>query len=160
MAEDPERIRQEIEQTRQAIRQEIDDTRAERQARSQSLAGRRDGLRSTLSAAMRRRQDAKHGAKRAAGLAQENPLGLALGSVAVGFVAGLLLPSTRWEHEKIGPVADQVKEKATETGEEAFKRGKRVAEDAAETAKQSGQQQGQELRSSAQQKAEEARSQT
>ncbi len=158
MAEDSERIRQEIEETRQAIRQEIEETRAEGHLRSQSVAGRSDALRSSVSAAMRR-QDGQQRARGAARLAQENPFGLALGSVAVGFVAGLLLPSTRWEHERIGPVADQVKERAAETGQEVLERGKQVAQDAAETANESGQRHGEELRSSAQQRVEDSTAQ-
>src|SRR5215210_3328864 len=51
------------------------------------------------------------------GVAQENPIGLALGSVAVGFVAGMLVPSTRVEDERLGPMADEVKERAKETGQ-------------------------------------------
>ena len=106
-------------------------------------------------------EDVKHGARRAAGIAQENPLGLAVGSVAVGFLAGMLVPSTRLEEEKVGPLADQVKEKARETGEEALERGKEVAQEAAQTAKQtaqeSGQEQAAELRSTAQEKARQAR---
>jgi ElaB/YqjD/DUF883 family membrane-anchored ribosome-binding protein len=58
----------------------------------------------------------KQQAKRAAGLAQENPLGLAVGAAALGFLAGLAVPSTRVENERLGPVADQVKDKVKETG--------------------------------------------
>ncbi len=148
MAEDRERIRQEIEKTRQAIRHEIEATRAEGKTGNASAAGTSGGLRS-LSAATPRRQDVEQGAKRAAGLAQHDPLGLALGAVALGFVAGVLLPSTPFEHEKIGRVADQVKDKATETGQEVLERGKQVAQDGAETAKQSGHGHGDELRSTA-----------
>jgi gas vesicle protein len=98
--------------------------------------------------------DVKQGAKQAASTAQENPLGLAIGAVAVGFVAGMLIPSTSVENEKIGPMADQLKERAKETGQEALDHGKQVAQDVAqsaqETVKESGQQHAQELASSAQ----------
>jgi gas vesicle protein len=104
---------------------------------------------------------AKEGAKKAVSVAQENPLGLALGAVGVGFLAGLVVPSTSVENEKIGPIADEVKDKARETGEEALERGKQVAQEAAGAAKESvqdqGQQQAEELRDSAAAKAEEAR---
>jgi gas vesicle protein len=107
------------------------------------------------------KQQLKRGAKQAVGVAQENPIGLAIGSVAVGFLAGMLVPSTQVEDEKIGPMADQVKERAKETGQEALDRGKQVAQEAAESAKEtvkeSGQEQAEELRSSAGQKVEEAR---
>jgi hypothetical protein len=106
----------------------------------------------------------KRTARRAAGLAQENPLGLAIGAAALGFLAGLVVPSTRVEDERLGPVADQVKDKARETGQEALERGKQVAQEAAgaavETAKQRGQQQGQDLADSARQQAQEIREQT
>jgi ElaB/YqjD/DUF883 family membrane-anchored ribosome-binding protein len=95
----------------------------------------------------------KQQVKRAAGVAQENPLGLALGGVAVGFVAGLLVPSTRVEDEKLGPIADQVKDQVKETGQEALDRGKDVAQQAAETAKEAGREHAQQLGSSAQDRA-------
>ena len=61
------------------------------------------------------------------------------------------------EDEKIGPVADQVKEKAKETGQEALERGKHVAEQAAETrARTRGREQAEQLKDSAQAKAQEA----
>ena len=103
----------------------------------------------------------KQGAKQAAGVAQENPIGLALAGVAVGFVAGMLVPSTRVEDEKMGALSDQVMDKAKEAGGEAIEHGKQVAQEAAqsakETAQESGQEHAEELRSSAQDKAEEAR---
>ena len=90
----------------------------------------------------------------AAARSQENPLGLAIGATALGFLAGLLLPSTRMEDEKIGPMADQVKDQIKETGQEALERGKDVAQQAAETAKEAGQQHADELKGSAQERAE------
>jgi ElaB/YqjD/DUF883 family membrane-anchored ribosome-binding protein len=106
----------------------------------------------------------KQQAKRAAGLAQENPLGLAVGAAALGFLAGLAVPSTRVENERLGPVADQVKDKVKETGQEALDRGKQVAQEAAssaaETAKQSTQEHGQDLAHSAKQNAQDLGAQT
>ena len=49
--------------------------------------------------------DVKQKTRQAAGLAKENPLGLAIGAAAIGFLAGLAVPSTRVEDEKLGPVA-------------------------------------------------------
>jgi hypothetical protein len=45
----------------------------------------------------------KQQAKRGVGLAQENPLGLAVGAVALGFLAGLAVPGTRTENPAAGP---------------------------------------------------------
>jgi ElaB/YqjD/DUF883 family membrane-anchored ribosome-binding protein len=106
------------------------------------------------------REDLKQQAQRAKGLAQGNPLGLAAGAAAVGFLLGLLLPSTRMEDEKLGQAADAVKAKAAETGQDALERGKQVAQDVAqsakETAQESGSQHASELSETAQQKASEA----
>jgi gas vesicle protein len=101
----------------------------------------------------------KYKARQAKSVAQENPLGLAVGSIAVGFLAGMLIPSTDVEDRKIGPIADDVKDKARETGQEALEHGKQVAQDAAQTAKESGQQHAQEVKESAQESAQDVRDQ-
>jgi hypothetical protein len=105
----------------------------------------------------------KQQAKRAVGLAQENPLGLAVGAAAVGFLAGLAVPGTRVENERLGPVADQVKDKVKETGQEALDRGKQVAQEvastAADTAQEQTQEHGQEMADSARQHAQDVTSQ-
>jgi hypothetical protein len=109
------------------------------------------------------RGEVKQTARRAAGLAKENPLGLAIGAAAIGFLAGLVVPSTRVEDAKLGPVADQVKDRVKETGQEALDRGKQVAQEvastAAETAKEKTQEHGQELADSARQNAQDVRDQ-
>jgi hypothetical protein len=112
-------------------------------------------VRSKVSGATPDSGEMKDGARQAAGMAQENPLGLGIAAVAAGFIAGLLVPSTKVENEKIGPIADQVKEKAKETGQEAIEGAKDVAGQAAETAKEAGREKAEEVRDSAQQKASE-----
>jgi len=111
----------------------------------EAVSGRVDSVKSTISGSTPDTDDVKQGAHRAAGIAKENPLGLALGATAVGFIAGLLIPSTRMEDEKIGPMADQVKDRAKETGQEALERGKHVAQEATQTVKEEGRQQAQEM---------------
>jgi len=123
-----------------------------------SITGAKDRITGTVSENTPDAAEVKGQAKRAAGVAQENPLGLAVGSIAVGFLAGLLIPTTRVEDEKIGPVAEQVREHVKETGQEALQHGKEVAQEAAqsaaETAKQAGQEHGEQLRDSAQERAQ------
>jgi len=107
-------------------------------------------------------EQVKHQARRAVSVAQENPIGLALGSVAVGFIAGMLIPATRIEDEKLGEASDNVIEKVKETGQEALEHGKQVAQDAAQSAqdtvKESGQEHAQQVKESAQQSAQDAAS--
>jgi len=109
------------------------------------------------------RGEATQQTRRVAGMAKENPLGLTIGAVAVGFLAGLAVPSTRVEDQRLGPVADQVKDRVRETGQEALDRGRQVAQEvastAADTARQRTQEQGQELAESARQSAQDAASQ-
>jgi ElaB/YqjD/DUF883 family membrane-anchored ribosome-binding protein len=102
--------------------------------------------------------EVKGQARRAAGVAQENPLGLAVGSIAVGFLAGMLIPTHRIEDEKIGPMAEQVREQVKQTGQEALEHGKEVAKEAAssaaDTARETGRERAEDLRDSAQQRAQ------
>ena len=95
--------------------------------------------------------------RKAAGVAQENPLGLAVGGSRSGFLAGMLVPSSRVEDEKLGPMADKVKDQAKETGQEALERDKQVAQSAAQSAadtvSEEGQKHGEQLAESAKQSA-------
>jgi gas vesicle protein len=107
-------------------------------------------------------QQAKQSARQVVSVAQANPLGLGIGAVAVGFLAGMLVPSTRMENERMGEVADQVKEQAREVGQEALEHGKSVAQEAAQSATQtvqeSGQQHAQDLSDQLRASAQEIRS--
>ena len=156
MGEDPSTIRQDIEQTRAEMGDTVEalgyKTDVKTRAKN-AISDKVGSAKGKVSGATPDKGQVKSGARRAKGIAEENPLGLAIGAAAVGFVAGLLVPTTQVEDEKIGPVADQVKEKAKETGQEALERGKHVSQQAAETAKEAGQEQAEELRASAQDKA-------
>ena len=147
MGQDPDAIRAEVEQTRERMGDTVDALayKADVKTRAkESVTGRMDDLKAKVTGATPSTGEVEQGARRAAGMAQENPIGLALGSLAVGFVAGMLVPSTRVEDEKIGPMADQVKERAAETGQQALEHGKEVAGDVAEAAKQTAQESGRE----------------
>jgi ElaB/YqjD/DUF883 family membrane-anchored ribosome-binding protein len=171
MGEDPRAIREEIEETRERMGDTVDalaykadvKTRAKESVSDKvdSLKSKVTGAKDTVADATPSGGDVKHHAKRTVGIAQENPLGLAVGAAAVGFIAGMLIPSTRVEDEKIGPVADQVKAKAAETGQQALERGKQVASDvassAADTAKESGREHAQGMADDAKQAASETR---
>jgi gas vesicle protein len=185
MGEDPDRIRAQIERTRAEMEDTVDalgykadvksrakeslqDTRDSAKeslmetTRSvkEKLVGAKDSVSESASGATPDREQVKRQARQAKGVAQENPIGLALGAVAVGFVAGLLVPSTRVEDEKLGEVSDQVVEKAKQTGQEALEHGKQVAQETAqsaqETFKESAQQHGQEVKETAQENAQQA----
>lgn len=144
MGQDPAAIRQEIEETRERMGVTVDALgyKADVPSRAkdsitdkvQGVKAKITGTSAQVSDATPDRDDVKQAGRRAVGVAQENPLGLAIGAAAVGFIAGLLIPSTKVEDQRLGPVADQVKEQARQTGQEALEHGKQIAQDTAQTA--------------------------
>jgi len=167
MGEDPNAIRDEIAETRERMGDTIDALGYKADVKSRAkdnVSGKVDTVKERLGLAGQKASDAtpdaeqvKGQVRRAAGVAQENPLGLAVGAAAVGFLAGMLVPSSRVEDEKLGPMADRVKEQAKETGQEALERGKDVAQSAAQsavdTASEEGQKHGERLADSAKESA-------
>jgi len=166
MGQDPDAIRHEVEQTREQMGETIDALgyKADVKGRAKERVGDTvDSMKERMGMATSKAPDAeqvKQGARRAAGVAQENPLGLAVGAMAAGFIAGMLIPSSRVEDEKLGPMADQVKQQAKETGQEALEHGKQVAQSAAqsaaETVREEGREHGEQLAESARESAQTA----
>jgi gas vesicle protein len=163
MGQDPAAIRKEIEQTREHMGATVDALgyKADVPARARdSVSGKVDSLKSKITGAGEHLAEAapdsgevRQGARKAVGLAQENPLGLAVGAMAVGFLAGTLAPSTSIEDERVGPVADQVKEQAKQSGEEALEHGRQIAQETAQTATQKAQEAVAEVKDQAQESA-------
>jgi hypothetical protein len=185
MGQDPDAIRQDIEQTRTDLGETVEAVgyKADVPSRTKdAVSDKVENMKSKVSDTATRAKEAvvgtasrvgdatssggdvKQQARRTAGMAKENPLGLAIGATALGFLAGLAVPSTRVEDEKLGRMSDQVMDKVKETGQEALDRGKQVAQEvastAAETAKDKTQEQGQELADSAKQSAQDLGDQT
>jgi polyhydroxyalkanoate synthesis regulator phasin len=166
MGQDPSDIRAEIEETRSRVGDEVDalsyktDVPArvgdyvdeKKQAVKDKVIGAKDAVTGTASKAVPSGEQVG----RIKDTAERNPLGLAVGAAAVGFVAGLVIPSTRMEDERLGDMSDQLVDAAKATAGDAVERGKRVAEEAVETAKESGKEQGQELASNLQERVQES----
>ena len=184
MGQDPDAIRQDIEQTRAEMSETVEAIgyKADVPSRAKDAVSEKvENVKSAVSGTATRAKEAVTGAadranaatpsggevrqttRQAVGMAKENPLGLAIGAVAIGFLAGLAVPSTRVEDEKLGPMADQVKEKVKETGQEAVDRGRQVAQEVAstatDTARSSAQEHGQQLADNAKHSAQDVRSQ-
>jgi hypothetical protein len=167
MGEDPDTIRNEIADTRERMGDTIDALGYKADVKSRAkdnVVGKVDSVKESLGLAGQKASDVtpdaeqvKGQVRKAAGVAQENPLGLALGAAAAGFLLGMLVPSSRVEDEKLGPTADRVKEQAKETGQEALERGKQVAQSAAQSAadtvSEEGQKHGEQLADSAKENA-------
>jgi hypothetical protein len=67
---------------------------------------------------------------------EERPLALGAAAIALGVVAGLMIPSTRKEDELMGETRDRLMERAKEVGGEALEKGKQVATVAVDTLKE------------------------
>lgn len=164
MGQDPDMIRRDIEDTRDRMGDTVDALgyKTDVKARAGDKVG---ALKEKVTGAAPSTGDMQHGAKKAVGLAQENPLGLAVGAVAIGFLAGMLIPSTKVEDDRIGPMADQVKDQIKDTGAEALEHGKAVATETASaavdaaksTAHDEGQAHAEDLKGTAQDNAQAAR---
>jgi gas vesicle protein len=164
MGQEPEAIREQIEQTRERMGETVDALgyKADVKSRTKENIGGKiasvrekvTGKASQVSDAAPSGDDVKQTAQRAVGIAQENPLGLAIGAAAAGFLAGMLIPSTSVEDERLGPVADQYKEQAMQAGQEALEHGKQVAQETAQTAVESAKQVAGEVKDTAQESAQ------
>jgi gas vesicle protein len=163
MGQDPSDIRAEIEETRARVGDEVDalsyktDVPArvgdyvddKKQAVKDKVSGVKDAVTGTASKAV----PSEDKVGRVRDTAERNPFGLVVGAAAVGFVAGLLIPSTRVENEQMGEMSDRLVDGAKETAGDALERGKQVAQEVAETARDSGMEHGQELASNLQERA-------
>jgi hypothetical protein len=121
MGEEPRDVEARIEDTRERMGETVQalSAKADVPGRVRGYAGqKKDAVTSTVSGAAGgvsaagsgATNEARARARRGAELAQENPIGLAVGSAAVGLLMGLLLPGSRVEDNRIGPTADQVKD--------------------------------------------------
>jgi hypothetical protein len=170
MGKDTSDIRAEIEETRMRVGEEVDalsyktdvGARAgdyvheKTDAVKSTVAGARDAVTGVVTKPIpsrRQLESMRDGAER-------NPLGLAVGGAALGFVVGLLIPSTRVENEQLGELSDRVVDATKETASEAVERGRHVAEEAGraamETAREAGRDEGQQLASHLQERAQQA----
>lgn len=149
MGEDPSAIREEIEQTRarmgdtvEAIGYKTDVKSRAKESVQDKIGGVRDRISGVKDAAPST-GDVKDGAHKAVGVAEANPLGLGVAALAGGFLIGMLLPSTKVENEKLGPMSTQLKEQAKETASEAVDHGKQIAQEVASSAADTAKEQSQ-----------------
>jgi hypothetical protein len=170
MAQSSDELRVDIERTRDEMGDTVEALayKADVPTRTKEWIGeKKDAVVSKVSGASDKvselTPDGQEVKQRASGLkrtAERNPLGLAIAGAAAGFIAGVLTPSTRVEDERIGPVSDELKSTAAETGREALERGKVVAQEATatalETAQDVGQEQAEELTQNLQDQARES----
>jgi len=104
------------------------------------------GAVSTVKEHMPTGDDARTGARRAVSVAKANPMALAVGALVLGAAAGLALPSTRVEDERIGPVADDLRERGAEKAAETVQQGREAISETASQAAERGQEAVEQVR--------------
>jgi hypothetical protein len=169
MGEDPSVIRAEIDKTRERVGDEVDalsyktDVPARTQDyiedKKQAVKSKLTGAKDNVTGPLPDRRALKRGATHVRDTAESNPLGLAVGGLAAGFLVGTLLPQTSVENERLGEMSDRMIDAAKDTAGEAVERGKQVAHEAVgaavDTAKESGREQGEELTSTLKERTQE-----
>ena len=169
MGQDTSVIREEIERTRERVGDEVDALSYKTDVgarvsdyvddKKEAVKSKFTGAKETVTGVVPERPAIKRGATHMRDTAESNPLGLAVGGLAVGFLLGTLLPHTRVENEQMGEASDRLIDAAKDTAGDAVDRGKQVAEQAVgaavDTAKESGREEGQKLTSTLQERAQE-----
>jgi Protein of unknown function (DUF3618) len=112
----------------------------------EAVSEKADALKEKLPDAAPSTEDVRAKAQDAASAAGDHPLAVAAGATIAGLAAGLALPETDIERQKIGPAAQEVRQQAESKAREAVQNAKAAAQDAAgsvaDAAKQAGQEQG------------------
>jgi ElaB/YqjD/DUF883 family membrane-anchored ribosome-binding protein len=129
-----------VDRAKENVQGRIDDLKG-------SVSGRVDSMRETMSGSVgdvRDRvsdvrdslQERMQGMARNIPLPGDNPIGMLLAGMALGFLIGLLLPVTQFESERLGPVADDMKDRVRQARSEVVKRGTEVIKETIEAAKE------------------------
>ena len=128
MGEDTSVIREEIERTRERVGDEVDalSYKTDVGARvGDYVDDKKEAVKSKVTGAKDAapvspdRRSINRGASHMRDTAESNPVGLAVGGLAVGFLVGTLLPKTRVENEQMGEASDRLIDAAKDTAGEA-----------------------------------------
>ncbi len=98
----------------------------------ETAQGKIDDMKSTVGDRMQQMRESARNIRQSVGKvnvpmnANENPIGMLIAGAAVGFLIGLALPVSRFESERIGPIAHGMKNRARDAGSEVVRRGGEV----------------------------------
>ena len=134
MGQDTSVIREEIERTRERVGDEVDALSYKTDVgarvgdyvddKKEAVKSKVTDAKDAVTGVVPDRRSIKRGASHMRDTAESNPVGLAVGGLAVGFLVGTLLPQTRVENEQLGKTSDRLIDAAKDTAGEAVDRGK------------------------------------
>jgi ElaB/YqjD/DUF883 family membrane-anchored ribosome-binding protein len=110
-----------VDRAKETVQSKMDDTKSKMSGR---ISDARDRLQSARDSMQRSMSSMANNAGNMNPM--ENPIGMLLAGLAVGFLIGLALPVTRFESERFGPITDDVKDRMRQAGSEVMRRGSEV----------------------------------
>jgi ElaB/YqjD/DUF883 family membrane-anchored ribosome-binding protein len=124
-----------VERTKETVQGKVDDAKS---AMSDQVRSARDKLVDARDAVQQSMQTSMQSVRDNIGNSNlmENPIAMLVAGVAVGFLIGLVLPVTRFEAERIGPIADDMKDRMREKGTEVMRRGGEVIKETIDAGRQ------------------------
>lgn len=109
-----------VERAKETAQNKVEDVKSTVGHRVQQVREKLEDARDTV------QRSAQEGVRNIRMNPSENPIGMLIAGAAVGFLIGLALPVTRFESERLGPVAQDMKDKARQAGSEVVRRGGEV----------------------------------
>jgi cell division septum initiation protein DivIVA len=123
-----------VTELRESVAERADSVLSSMKGTAQRMTeGMRGGMSDTTSTMQRETGEMTHrarsGMQRGKRMAEGNPLLVAVGAVAAGFLIGAALPGSPMEDQRIGPKSDEVKSQAMRRGSEMVERAGHKAQE-------------------------------
>lgn len=136
----------EVEDARERVAQDVRSVaynanvvdRAKEQAQSR-VDDAKEMVRSRVQGARDKLQNARDSMRDMAGnvpINGDNPFGMMFAGLAIGFLIGMVIPVSRFESERIGPMTDEMKSRMRAAGTEVVRRSGEVIKDTIEASKE------------------------
>lgn len=102
----------------------------------QAVNDRIGGLRDRVSDVRDRMAQAARSSSVPRGNLTDHPLGMLIAGIGLGFLIGMLLPVSRFERDRLGPITDDMKDRIKAAGSEVTRRGGEVIKETFESARE------------------------
>lgn len=123
-----------VDRAKETAQGKVDDAKSKVNDKIESAKSKLKGVRDQMSSARDKMSSAKENIGNMN--PSENPIGMILAGLAVGFLIGLALPVTRFESERIGPITDDMKDRMRQAGTEVVRRGGEVIKETIDAGKE------------------------
>ncbi len=126
-----------VDRAKENIQGRIDDAKGTVSDRTSDMRDRAGDMRDRVAGARDALQERVQGMTRNIQLNPgDNPMAMLLAGVALGFLIGMVLPVTRLESQRLGPVADDMKDRMRQARSEVVRRSGEVIKETIEAARE------------------------